>query len=246
MRTGLLWALGAWLVAVPVFAQAPPPAPVPPETEVPANPDASAPAPDLLRYWVQAEYLAYWVKNAPLPIALVTGEPANPTQDLLGSNQSLGLFSGFRLGFGAWLDSSNSFGVDGNFFGLLQGTGHVTASSDATGNPTLAFPFTNQTPGAVGDTLLPLAIPGLFAGTVQVTSTLQLWGAEANGLFTVLRAGGFELVALAGFRYVDLRESLTIDTVSSDLLTVPSSGVVPERSVRHPQSVLRRPARRPP
>jgi len=179
--------------------------------------------PDLFHYWVRAEYLAYWVKNAPLPVSLVTGDPANPTQELLGSDRSLGLFSGFRVGLGAWFDSDNTFGMDGNFFMLLQRTRKFATSSDATGNPTLAFPFTNQSPGAAGDTLMPIAIPGVFAGSVQVGSSLQLWGAETNGIFSLMREGGFEIVALAGIRYLDLRENLTINTVSSDILTVPNT-----------------------
>ena len=124
---------------------------------------------------MQAEYLAYWVKNAPLPIALVTGDPANPTQDMLNSDRSLGVFSGFRVGLGAWLDSNDNFGWDGNFFVLQQRTANFTASSNAAGSPTLELPFTNQTPGAAGDVLMPIASPGLFAGSVLVASTLQLW-----------------------------------------------------------------------
>ena len=75
----------------------------------------------------------------------------------------------------------------------------------------------------MGDTFMPIASPGLFAGGVQVTSTLQLWGAEANGIFTLMREGGFEVFGLAGARYVDLRETLNISTLSSDIATAPAT-----------------------
>ncbi len=117
MRTGLLWVLGAWLfAAAPIVAQSPPPDPPDPDVEVSAPLNAPARSPDLIPYWVRAEYLAYWVKNAPLPVSLVTGDPANPTQELLNSDRGLGMFSGFRVGAGAWLDPGNSFGWDGDFF----------------------------------------------------------------------------------------------------------------------------------
>jgi hypothetical protein len=222
LRTGLLLGLGAWLfAATTVFAQEP--APLPTGEVVPAEQGIPAREPDLFRYWVGAEYLAYWVKNAPLPFSLVTGDPANPTQEVLNSDQGFGMFSGFRVGLGAWLDPYNNLGLEGNFFALQQRTRTVGVSSDAAGNPTLALAFTNQTPGAVGDTLMPIASPDAFAGSVLMASTLQLWGAEANSVLSWVQGGGFELLGLAGFRYVDLRENLLLSTVSSDLLTAPNT-----------------------
>jgi hypothetical protein len=52
---------------------------------------------------------------------------------------------------------------------------------------------------------------------------LQLFGSEINADLTLVHNDGFQFVALAGFRYLDLRESLSIDTVSSDLLTAPNT-----------------------
>ena len=92
MRTGLLWAVGVCLVAAaPLLAE--PPLPISAEAKESAKPalpvgsdaeDSAAPEePDLFRYWVRAEFLAYWVKDAPLPVSLVSGDPANPTRELL-------------------------------------------------------------------------------------------------------------------------------------------------------------------
>ena len=52
------------------------------------------------------------------------------------------------------------------------GTTFTLASSPATGS--------DPRSGAVGDFILPITSPGQFVGNVQVSSTLQLWGAEAN------------------------------------------------------------------
>src|SRR5438132_8749111 len=97
VRTGLLWAVGVCLVAAtPLLAE--PPLPISAEAKESAKPalavgsdaeDSAAPEePDLFRYWVRAEFLAYWVKDAPLPVSLVSGDPANPTRELLNSDQS--------------------------------------------------------------------------------------------------------------------------------------------------------------
>jgi hypothetical protein len=179
---------------------------------------------DDFRFWARADYLAYWVKHAPLPLSVVTGDPMNPSQELLNSDRNLGMFSGFRLTLGIWLDPYNSVGVEVSSFALQRRTSTFSASSDAAGNPTLAFPFTNVTPGAFGDALLPIAVPGIFAGNVTVASRLQLWGSEANADFLLLpRVEGFQVVGLVGFRYLDLEETLNIGTTSAALLTMPAT-----------------------
>jgi Putative beta barrel porin-7 (BBP7) len=228
MRVGSIWILGAWLCAsVPAFAQAPP---MPEPSGSPSGTPASEPMtsafagePAPFPFWARAEYLAYWVKNAPLPVSLVTGNPNNPTQELLDTNQNLGMFAGFRIGMGAWLDADQNIGAEAGFFATESRTRLFSASSDAAGAPTLAFPFLNQTPGAVGDNLLPIAAPGQFAGSVQIASTLQLWGTEANSVFVLMREKDFAFSAIAGLRYVDLEEKLNISTNSSTVVGVPST-----------------------
>src|ERR1017187_2631985 len=109
MRKALPWVLGAWLLAAaPTFAQVPPspglpgpftypdlkapPPALAPKTEAPAIPgDEPAPS-DTFKFWVRGEYLGWWVKNTPLPVSLVTGDPNNPTQELLNSDRSFGMF----------------------------------------------------------------------------------------------------------------------------------------------------------
>lgn len=232
MRTGLPWILGAWILAVtPLFAQTPLPSPPNPPVFVPAVPEgpvtsfAQPPVPDTFRFWVRAEYLSYWVKNTPLPISLVTGDPnnPNPTQELLNSDRSFGMFSGFRVGLGGWLDPDNIIGLEANVFSLNRRTRQFSASSDDNGSPTLAFPFINQDPSAVGNNPRFITMPGVFAGGVVVTSTLELWGTEFNAAFSLLRERDYEFTALAGFRYANLYETLNISTISNALATTPTT-----------------------
>src|SRR5207249_1470610 len=49
-------------------------------------------------------------------------------------------------------------------------------------------------------------------------ANLQLWGAEANGIFTMIRSPGLEWTVLGGFRYADLKEWLQIYKTTTDLI----------------------------
>jgi hypothetical protein len=185
------------------------------------------------RVWARSEYLLWWVKNAPLPVPIVTtGDPATGfpllntaggigqpgTQVLLGnSTQSFGAFSGMRLTVGGWIDADRKIGIEGSGFLLEQRTSRFVAGSDANGNPPLYFPRFNSNAGF--EDALPIADPLRgFAGDVFVTSTLQLWGAELNGVFNLMRRPGAEFSLLGGFRYADLREKLQIHNTTTDLI----------------------------
>ena len=50
-----------------------------------------------------------------------------------------------------------------------------------------------------------------------------MWGAEANLALSLLSQGNVELVGLVGLRYVDLRETLHIDTSSAALNAIPNN-----------------------
>src|SRR5262249_9920621 len=82
------------------------------------------------RGWVRPEYLLWWMKNAPLPVPIVTtGDPrvgfdpnavntvntagalGQPGTKVLlgGKNINSEPYSGMRLSVGAWLDDEDSF-----------------------------------------------------------------------------------------------------------------------------------------
>ncbi len=179
------------------------------------------------------EYLLWWVKNAPLPAPLVTTGNPNvgfPTVNSAGaidqastrvlfggSDANLGAFSGMRFTLGAWLTVDHSIGVEGSGFLLERRTNQFAASSDSLGNPPLYIPAFNVQAAAERALAISDPLRG-FSGAVSVTSTLQLWGAELNGVFNVWRRPGLEFTLLAGFRYADLRENLHIHNTTNDLI----------------------------
>jgi hypothetical protein len=183
--------------------------------------------------WARGEYLLWWTKNAPLPLPLVTtgdpnvGFPALNTAGAIGqpgtrvllgnAGQDFGAFSGMRFTLGGWLGRDQMLGVEASGFLLENRLDHFAAASDANGNPPLYFPRFNAFTGAEGG--VPIADPLRgFAGSVAVTSALQLWGAEGNGCLALWRSPGLELCLLMGFRYADLKESLNINNTTTDLI----------------------------
>lgn len=213
-------------------APPPPPPPsegiAPPAGAVPVFPDYGGPVPMRLipvetgpyHVWVHAELLLWWVKSTPLPapIATVTDAAGNSSTVIGNSNTSFGAFSGGRIAMGAWFDRDNHLGAEVSFFGLERRTSNQGANSDGNGIPSIGLSFLNATPGGgSGEFIQPLSTPGTFGGGVFVSQNLQLWGTEVNAAFCFLRSGGFEVTALAGFRYMDLQENLYINANSTDL-----------------------------
>jgi hypothetical protein len=189
------------------------------------------------RTWARVDYLLWWVKNAPLPVPLVTtgdpnvgfdpnnvntvntagaiGQPG--TQVLFGDNSiKFPSFSGMRLTLGGWVEEPEFFGVEGSGFVLERLSHSFAAASDKAGNPPLYFPILSAISGA--ERAIPIADQlRAFSGIVGVNSNLQLWGADLNGLFYLFGNSSLEVTLLAGFRYANLKENLQIDNATTDL-----------------------------
>ena len=253
MPKGLRLILAVWFFGpAQLFAQAPPAAN---PLETPAKQDSKEPAnistdPAIAqlswtedsvaayRVWARAEYLLWWLNNAPLPVPIVTtgdphvgfdpnlintvntagsiGQPG--TRVLLGDNSTrFPAFSGMRFTVGGWVDKERRLGLEGSGFMVERHTNTFSAASDSAGSPPLYFPIFSAIAGA--ERGIPIADPlRAFSGDVVVTSTMQLWGAEFNGLYTFFRYPGLELTLLTGFRYADLRENLQIHNTTTDLM----------------------------
>ncbi len=122
-----------------------------------------------------------------------------------------------RYTLGNWLDADHTVGIEGSGFVLENRVSRFAAGSDASGNPPLYFPAFNVATG--GERGLPISDPlRLFAGNVFASSSLQLWGTEVNGIFCLVSQPNLQFSVLAGFRYMDLHESLQIENPSQDLL----------------------------
>jgi hypothetical protein len=181
--------------------------------------------------WGGADYLLWWVKGDPLPPSLVLTGPndndnpgalnQNGRPILTGRDVDYGALSGVRATVGGWLDSDGQLGIEGSGFLLPQQSRTLKAASDANGSPVLGFRYLD-TPTAGGfEDIFQASIPtgnplaGPFTGSVAVISSLRLWGAEGNAVFGLVDDGNLRLQALAGFRYADLSESLSLQLRST-------------------------------
>ncbi len=188
-----------------------------------------------MRTWVDADYLLWWFKPAPVaPAVLTTGNLTNPTSlgsgvlgapgtSVLAGNQYLnqGPYSGFRIGAG-FMDCSGTIGGEGSFFYLAQRGVTDTFNSNNTGNPLLARPIIDARTG--NETVLFVSAPNAFAGNFNVTSSTEFFGADGNVLVPFMRCAacypdevGVYVTGLAGFLYLNLRDDLTMSQSSNVL-----------------------------
>lgn len=188
------------------------------------------------RFWGNAEYLLWWVKSAPLPAPILTlGDSTNlgvlgqPGTQILagGSDVHFGPSSGGRFTLGAWLDDERRVGWEGSYFFLGQRSNVQSFHSNVNGSPLLAIPFVQVggpavnnpffTPTSLGETSTAVSEPGIFAGGAIIGLTTRLQGAELNEVWRLVNHDGWRVDLLGGFRFLNLRETFTLDTTSPDL-----------------------------
>src|SRR5262249_14567414 len=194
----------------------------------PANPGGG---PGL--FWANAEYLLWWTRKGPLPVPLVTqsstfgdfpiGALGQPGTQVVYGGQGInfGATSGFRISAGLTLMPDGGLSVEGSWLMLEKKAQNFSAHSDSAGFPAIAQPIFNPNSGGQAVELVPLPNPFGFAGGIQVASTSRLQGWDVNlgmGNWTGTW-GGF--VLLAGFRSLDLLESLTVNTSFQDVSGIP-------------------------
>jgi hypothetical protein len=175
--------------------------------------------------WGSAEYLAWWVKNQPLAVPLVTtgdtatfgalGSPA--TTVLFGSSDiDYHTFSGgrFTIGIGRGWDGDDNWGIESTGFFLEKRPANFVASSAENGIPVLARPFVNAINGT--ESVLLVSAPNVAAGSVAVSSYSDLYGWDIDLVGAAYRDGALRVQLLGGFRYQNLSE--TIDIAQSSML----------------------------
>lgn len=188
-------------------------------------------------WWVSGGALLWSVKAAPLPPTLTTFTPGSPSA-LTGAGGALGIpgtivqspdhlnygpFGGGRFTLGHWLESDPRFGLEAD--GFFLGSKSTGFSQTSDGSVPLRVPFSNVPPGAgfpLGSSSFVLADPGFAAGGQVISSSLQFWSIEGNGLYHAYSGPGLSISVIAGLRYLDLREGLSI--VSTENLLAPGTG----------------------
>jgi hypothetical protein len=170
--------------------------------------------------WFRAEYLVWWLKGYDVPPLVTTGPPnpqavgflGNPgTQVLLGGDSlDQGTYQGGRFTAGFFLDPCNTCGIEASYFFLGQ-QGDTTSFSSAQ-FPVLARPFFNLNLGSEFSQVV--AFPGIATGSVTIDDDSSLQGADVNILKALCCCCkcdcAYQINALAGFRYLDLDEGLSI------------------------------------
>jgi Putative beta barrel porin-7 (BBP7) len=131
-------------------------------------------------------------------------------------------FNGARATIGYWFDDKATRGIEASGFVLERRADlfNVFGNGDPTGATVISRPLIDTTLPPPGEDVFVIAQPGVQAGGVTATASSRLWGAEGNLVCNYRDHCRQRIDLLAGFRYVDLLERLTINE-SSSLLGTP-------------------------
>ena len=89
-------------------------------------------------------------------------------------------------------------------------------SSGLPGSPVIGRPFINvAAPGGPTADVALVALTGLAGGHVEARSTNFVQSAEVNGLWNFRHDPCFRVDGLAGFRYAQLDETISVDSTSN-------------------------------
>jgi hypothetical protein len=171
------------------------------------------------RIWGSADYLFWFVRpqSSPGLIQAVTGSATSNS----GFNQSqvvtlfpynkidYGIFSGVRGTIGFWLNPQQTVGLESTYMWFGRTDVHDGFFSSSTA--ILGRAFVDAATGR--NSLYQVSSPGTVDGVITVRSKFHLEGGEANFLLNA-QAFGPRLNLLAGFRYLDMSESLRVSEFS--------------------------------
>jgi hypothetical protein len=172
------------------------------------------------------DVLYWWLKKGTVPPLVTHGDPndtptgalGQPGTTLLFGDTAFGsnTFGGVRFTVGYWLGGDAQVGLESTTLYLEQRRSFFSASSTGdTGTGTLAIPFFNNDAGFEDANVV--GLEGTQSGAINIRLTQRLWGTEANVRFAGLGSGNLHISGLAGFRYLDLEESLDLETFSAAL-----------------------------
>lgn len=166
------------------------------------------------RFYVRGEALLWWVKGYSVPPLVTTSNPSDngilgaPSTQVLFGNSELAntMRTGGRFTAGYWLDGCGNKAIEigGFFLGTQANNFQVTSNQ----NPVIARPFFNLNSGQQFSELV--AFPGISTGSVVIHAPSNLWGLQSNLVCRACCGCNYQFNWLAGFRYLNLNESLTI------------------------------------
>lgn len=203
----------------------PPTGPLPQDpstTEMPASFNPMRP-----RLYTSAEYLLWWIQGQSVPVLATTSSPSDfgvlgapSTQVLFGGNQINGNspFSGARFSLGYWLDCAETKALE--VTGFFLGTRSAGFYTNSALTPVIGRPFVEANNGQPNaqDT----SLPGVASGALTIKAPTSLWGVGGNLRCLLCCGCNYRITMLAGFRNVNLDESLTITENVVGLPTAPA------------------------
>jgi hypothetical protein len=121
-----------------------------------------------------------------------------------------GALPGVRYHGGMWFNDGRTAGMDGSVFYIP--TKHDSINITSAGSPIIGRPIDNVGTGT--PTFVALAYPGMSVGGVHVDSSTRLWGFDGGGRLQSLSVLSDRFDLLFGFRYLELKDDLTIQDTS--------------------------------
>ena len=142
-----------------------------------------------------------------------------------GKDLSGGFHPGERIAFGAWLNASQTLGVEASYLQINRQTEFFNTSGVST--PILARPFFNSETGQQDSQII--NFPGQQSGTFSSASSSDLQVAEVLFRKNLNHQPGFAFDLVAGYRYQQLEDHLAVDdtlTFSGTQSSFPAGSIV--------------------
>jgi rfaE bifunctional protein kinase chain/domain len=168
--------------------------------------------------WASGEYLLWWSRDMGVP-PLVTAVPSGavdgpPTTGFRlypdARKIDFDRQNGYRVSGGVMVGECTS--IEGSFFQLeTQVDRGFFAGSGVAGTAGIGRPYN---PAGGTPRVLYSALPGQYAGAVDVGASTTLWGVEASLGVDTYHLFADHNRALYGFRFVDLAERITVTDAS--------------------------------
>ena len=195
------------------------------------------------RVWVTAEYLLWKMKGSNLP-PLITVGPAGENFATIGQpgtsvvfgggRLNQGMFPGGRLTVGLWLNNQETVGAEISYFLLKKKTFRFQISSSGLpGSLTISIPYLSfdEIRRTIVENAFQVASDlSLVGGAETGTFSSRLQGADASMVYK-LRMQCCRFILLAGFRYLDLNEGLTLENTSDFFPHIPRSPIAVTRNL---------------
>lgn len=177
------------------------------------------------RFYARGEYLLWWLQRQQIPVLATTSSASDfgilgaPSTTVLfgGNGINSGPFSGFRGTVGYWLGCNADKAVEFTGFFVGPRSGNFSVNSITT--PVIGRPFLEANNGTESAQLT--ALPGVTAGALTIHAPTTLWGLEGNLRCLLCCGCNYRITGLAGFRNINLNESLSMREDIQGLSTAP-------------------------